>query len=467
MSIWNKDAKTYEKRALNENKEVDTLIIGAGITGLTLGYYLKDENIMIVDASKFGYGTSLNSTAKITYMQGILHKTGNPKKYLESQMDAIKDLVDIINKEKINCDLIKTPSYLFALTNGEVKNIRKEENILKKNGIKVTKEKLPSKITNYASICVSDTYTFNVYKYLDALYQILNKNIPIYENTRILKIEKNNDEYICYGEKYHIKCKRVVIACHYPFFLYPFVLPLKSYIEKSYIVISKVKENKNFSCISTKPIYSCRFYEDKGNIYQISLSESHNTAIKQNDAYHFSRVKEIFNLENESIIMEYSNTDIMTFDNMPYIGEIKKNIFVATGYNTWGMTNGVMGAKILSDLILGKKNRYKDLFDPKRFSFIKLPYFLISQIKSYFGPKILKNKPWYKNVTIKGDIATYIDKDGKEHAVYNKCPHLGCNLIFNEVEETWDCPCHSSRFDKDGKCIKGPSKYDITYKKQP
>lgn len=467
MSIWNKDAKSYEEKVLNENKEVETLIIGAGITGLTLGYYLKNTNVMIVDASKFGYGTSLNSTAKITYMQGILHKTSNPKKYLESQKDAIKELLDIITKEKIDCDLVQTPSYLFALTKKEIKTIKKEEAILKKNGIKVTKEKLPSKITNYASICANDTYTFNIYKYLEKLYKILNKKIPIYEKTKILKIEKNNDGYICYGEKYHINCKRVVIACHYPFFLYPFVLPLKSYIEKSYIVVSKVKENGGYSCISTNPVYSCRFYEDKENIYQISLSQSHNTAVKQNDENNFKRVEEIFKLDKNNIIMRYSNTDIMTFDSMPYIGEIKENIFVATGYNTWGMTNGVIGAKIISDLILKKKNKYKELFNPKRFSILKLPYYLLSQTKSYFGPKIIKNKPWYKKVTIKGDIATYIDKDNNVYKVYNKCPHLGCSLIFNEVEETWDCPCHSSRFSKDGKCIKGPSKYDITYKKQP
>ena len=61
-------------------------------------------------------------------------------------------------------------------------------------------------------------------------------------------------------------------------------------------------------------------------------------------------------------------------------------------------------------------------------------------------------------------IAIYKEKN-KIHKVYNKCPHLGCSLIFNEEEKTWDCPCHSSRFDIDGNCIKGPSNYDISYKK--
>ena len=91
------------------------------------------------------------------------------------------------------------------------------------------------------------------------------------------------------------------------------------------------------------------------------------------------------------------------------------------------------------------------------------------ELKSFLGTKINKNKKWYnKNIKFYKkngkNIACYIDELGKEHKIYNKCPHLGCSLIFNEEEKTWDCPCHSSRFNLDGECIKGPSNYDIKYK---
>jgi len=145
----------------------------------------------------------------------------------------------------------------------------------------------------------------------------------------------------------------------------------------------------------------------------------------------------------------------MTPDHMPYIGRLKDNIYIACGYNTWGMTNGVVAAKLLSDLILNKENEYIEVFNPNRINFaniINLPNILFSQTKSFFEPKLIKNKSWYK------------DKNGKDHVIHNKCPHFGCSLIFNEEEKTWDCPCHSSRFDIDGKCIKGPSNYDISYK---
>ena len=71
----------------------------------------------------------------------------------------------------------------------------------------------------------------------------------------------------------------------------------------------------------------------------------------------------------------------------------------------------------------------------------------------------------FYTVKINGEkVAIYKDTNGKEHIVYNRCPHMKCGIVFNEVENTWDCLCHGSRFDLDGKCIEGPSNYDISFK---
>lgn len=482
MSIWNKKEIETKKEFLNKDIEVDTLIIGAGVTGINTAYMLRNsKSLCVVDAGIVGHGVTLNSTAKINYFQGRIYtkikKIRNEEsavKYLESQKEAIEILKSIIEQEKIDCDLKQVESYVFANIKSEIDPLKNEIEFLRDNKVNVTDKKLQSKIASYNSYCVNDTYIFNPIKYLQTLYNILEKNnIHIYENTKIIKIEKERDYYICYSSKYKIKTKKVVIATGYPYFIKPLFLPFKSLIEKSYIIVSKVKEDLGFTCISSSnPIYSCRFYNNKNNIYQISLSESHNTSISQNDKYHFNRVKEIFNLKEKDIIMKYSNTDIMTVDNIPYIGKINENMYISTGYNTWGMTNSVIGAKIISDIINDNKNEYIDLFNPNRINksnIIKFPLILFSSIKSYIGPKINKNKSWYKNIKFINEngknLAIYKDKNGFNHIVYNKCPHMGCSLIFNEEEKTWDCPCHSSRFDIDGKCIKGPSNYDISYKK--
>lgn len=479
MSIWNKKEKIENVKVLNKDIETDILIIGAGITGMTTAYFLKDKNITIVDANLIGHGVTLNTTAKINYFQErvytkIKNMSGNDKavKYLNSQIYAIKNIKEIIEKNNIECDFKQVPSFVFASKESEIEPLNKEIEFLKQNNIKVYEKKLNISIKNYKSYCVDDTYIFNPIKYLNGLKKIL-KNINIYENTKIIKIEKQNNYYICHTDRYKIKTEKIVFATHYPYFLLPLMMPIKTEIEKSYVVVSKVKKDGEFTCISSSaPVYSCRFYNDGNYIYQISLAESHNTSIKQNDKEHFDNVKKIFKLKEKDIVMTYSNQDMMTPDHMPYIGEIKNNMYIGCGYNTWGMTNSVLASKIISDLILEKENEYIEIFNPNRFNLanlVKLPIIMLSQIKSFFGPKLNKNKSWYSNrISFKSEngksLAIYKDENGFKHVVHNKCPHLGCSLIFNEEEKTWDCPCHSSRFDINGKCIKGPSNYDISYK---
>ena len=481
MSIWNKEKLNTKNEVLDKDIDVDILIIGAGMTGMTTAYYLKDKNICVVEASTIGQGVTLNSTAKINYFQqriytkiASLTSIDKASNYLKSQIYAIENIKKIIEDERIDCDFERVPSYVFANTENEVEPLEKEVKFLRSSGIKVEEKNLPFKITSYRSYFVNDTYIFNPIKYLQGLYNIISKKVHIYEKTKIIKIEKCDGYYLCSGTNHHIKAKRVVLASHYPYFNFPFLLLLKSSIEKSYIVVSKVKEDKKYTCISSNnPTYSCRFYNDGKNVYQISLAESHNTSIKQNDLYHFKRVKEIFKLKEEDIVDKYSNTDIITSDSMPYIGELKENMYIGVGYNTWGMTNSILAAKIISDLILNNKNKFSNTFNPCRFNLsniIKFPYILGSSAKSFLGPKLNKNKPWYPNsISFYHEngksLACYKDKDGIKHIIHNKCPHFGCSMIFNEKELTWDCPCHSSRFDIDGKCIKGPSNYDISYKK--
>lgn len=170
------------------------------------------------------------------------------------------------------------------------------------------------------------------------------------------------------------------------------------------------------------------------------------------------------------------NYDVMTPDAMPIIGYYEKdnsNLLIGTGYNAWGMTNGTLAGKILSDLVLGKENSYAHLFLPTRkLNFkkaINITGFNLKNSATYILSKIKNNYSFYpKNVKVEmrngQKCGIYIDENNKEHIVSNICPHMKCNLMFNTVDKTWDCPCHGSRFDIDGKAIKGPSVYNIKIK---
>lgn len=481
-SIW---SEVHQKKIcpkLDNDIIVDVLIIGGGITGISTAYHLVDSNLKValVEKNTSANGVTSKTTGKLTYLQENIysklktyHGIDKSKLYLNSQIDAIKLVKDIIDKNKIDCDLQKVRSYVF--TNTKEEKLKTEVKMLKKFDVTIKQTNiLPNNTKVNKSYYVEDTYVFHVIKYLYTLKDIcLKKNIDIFENTKIKSVGKENEFYICKTEKNIIKAKNVVFATHYPYFLKPFFLPLKTHIEKSYIEAFKVNKNYKFSAINiSKPTISTRYHTENDINYQLFLTNSHNTCIKDDYKQNF---KELLKSKNNSPDYLWSNKDIITNDLLPFIGSINKDntLLIGTGYNTWGMTNGSLAGKILADIILKKQNKYIKLFDPKRAinigKIINFPISLGSNIYSFSKTKLKKQKSWYSN-NIKFEkrngknIAIYIDENKKEHIIYNLCPHFKCSLLFNEVEKTWDCPCHGSRFDIDGKCIEGPSNYDISYK---
>ena len=167
----------------------------------------------------------------------------------------------------------------------------------------------------------------------------------------------------------------------------------------------------------------------------------------------------------------------MTPDYLPYIGNVYKNdnsLLIATGFNKWGMTNGTIAGKILSDIVLDKDNKYIELFSlHRKITKDKVKNLIVYNYlnaKTYILTKIKKEYTFYhENIEIKTvegkKIGIYTDKKNTKHMVYITCPHLKCNLIFNSIDKTWDCPCHGSRFDIDGNILFGPSVYDIKVNK--
>lgn len=476
-SIWDNFFDDSIFKPINKNIETDVAIIGGGITGLSIAYFLKSSNldVCLFERNKIGAGITSKTTAKITYLEeGLISKIKNiyNKKvaydYYSSQKHAINLLENIINENKIECDFKKVYSYYFATNQKDIQKIKEEETLIKSfnEDVRVV-HNLPDGLKILYGITVPNTYIFNPIKYLNSIKNIIKNKINIYENSKVTKFDKIEDFYILKVNNFTVKAKYVVVSSHYPYFLFPYLMPLKCSLEKSYIGVFKTKEESNFSAISeSNPVLSVRYLECNKDKYKLILTGSHNIINNLNEENNF---KEICKKEPDYI---WSNIDIMTKDSMPYIGSISKNLFIATGYNTWGMTNGTLAGEIISDKILKRENEYAKLFNPKRHNnlntIIKYPLYAIFSSYALINSKINKNKSWYKNVTFKKingiNVGIYKDELGKNHIVKTNCPHLGCTLIFNSIEKTWDCPCHASRFDIDGNVISGPSNYDISFK---
>ncbi len=481
--IWLKGIKKCNYPTLKSDIDTDILIIGGGITGISVAHFLKDEDlkVVLVEGKEIASSTTARTTGKLTYLQdGIYGKIldnysiKDAKLYLKAQREAIDYVKNIIIENNIKCNFESNSSYLFTTSSLNIPKVKREKEFLEKEVTVKELDKLPINFPCKYAIRVDNTATFNSVKYVRELSKTL-KN-EIYEKTRITDIRNLEDgTFIAITDKnYKIKAKKIVLALHYPFFLFPYLFPFKTSIEKSFISASLTSNPKLFNAINLdKENHSIRYYSDDQN-YIIYLTDSKALDKNMDNKKEFEKL--IWSTKtniSKQIKYVWSNQDIMTNDSLPLIGEIEKNLYIGTGYNTWGMTNGTIAGKIIADLITNKDSDYKSLFDPKR-DIKNLPTLMgynLENMAAFSTSYVNKNKNFYsdnvKFVNEDGiDIGIYIDEKGKEHRVRNLCPHMKCKLMFNEVEKTWDCPCHGSRFDIDGNVVKGPATYSIKLDKR-
>lgn len=457
------------KRTVSKNFFTDILIIGGGITGLTCAYFLKDYDVTLIERDYVGCGATSNSTGKINYLQELLI---NKNKYIEdlylkSQIEACKIVETIVKENNLNCNYENNSSYIYATEEKDIKKINKIEKILKRNNIKYQININNFMKNNIYSIKVDDTAVFNPYLYLTSLKEILDNKIKIYENSNATNYIFKDDKIIVQVNNIEITCNKLIVATGYPFKIKAGFIPFKTSVYKSFISASKIDENKKFNSISYDNIESFRFYTENQKDYLISsfdYSKIGNYDNKKNYNNLISKLKENY---NSTPIYFWSNCDITSSDGIPLSGLLSDNVYIACAYSSWGMTNASISAKIISDNIKGIENEYSKLFNPKRFS--NLPKLIEDNFvnaKSFISSKFNKlDKNEVKIFEKNGIRYGYFFDGEKTHVVKNICPHMKCNLTFNLVNKTWECPCHSSIFDIDGNIVKGPSNYSIKVEK--
>jgi Rieske Fe-S protein len=162
---------------------------------------------------------------------------------------------------------------------------------------------------------------------------------------------------------------------------------------------------------------------------------------------------------------------IETHDGLPFMGETAARQFTATGYGGNGMTFGTLGGMMAVDAALGRPNPWRDLFSVERkklrggtWDYIKenkdYPFYLVRDWLAPAEGHSLKDVARNQGKIIGVDgkkVAAYRDNDGKLSLCSPVCTHLKCIVGWNDAEQTWDCPCHGSRFKPTGEVISGPA----------
>lgn len=520
-SLWISSVDEKNQKTKNPSKgdflNADVCIVGAGIFGLTCAYYLtkKGYKVIVLEKDKVGHKTTGHTTAKITSQHGLFYKyltesygKSFAKDYLEANEKAIKNIKDIIDEESIECDFEYQNNYVYTSRFEDVEKIKEEAEAVKnlgfdceyvenlkydvatEEGVNLKYQELPFEVKG--ACYFKNQAQFHPLKYINGLCDFITKNGgQIYTDTTVLDVKKSKEgdnlngneelEYITYSEKIDVKSKYVIMASHYPFINFPGFYFLKMYQATSYVIaIDPKKELFKGMYISTddSPLsFRTAKYQDKEILLIGGAGHKSGEPTSYEDSYgELEKIAKKYYPDCE-ILFRWNTEDCISLDKVPYIGEYSTfmpNVFVGTGFKKWGMTSSNVAANIVTDKICGKFNRYSYLFDSSRVKPIKnkdeMKNMIVQSTNSLILDKFKRanmNLDEIQNnsgsiVEVDGKkVGIYKDANGKIYAVKPICTHLGCQLSWNDVDKTWDCPCHGSRFNYEGKNILDPAYKDL------
>ena len=309
---------------------------------------------------------------------------------------------------------------------------------------------------------------------------IVNNNSRIFENSQVTDIKKSNGKYEIYVDKNKVTADYVVIATRYPFIKIPGYYFLKMYQSTSYAIVADVKSElfDGMYINYEVPNMSFRVIEDNGKKLLLAVGYDYKTGteeLKNGYTRLETAVRKMY--PDAEVLYKWSAEDCISLDKIPYIGDFSvtmPNVYVATGFNKWGITSSNVAANIIADKILGKENEYEDLFKARRVEPIKNRDEVENMLKEA-NKSILMSRfkiPKDEIDDIKIGEGKIIEIDNKKVGVYKAntgeifkvkpiCTHLGCELYFNNIDKTWECPCHGSKFSYDGKSIEVPSNKNL------
>lgn len=487
-SFWMDSVPATNYPKLEEEITVDVAIVGGGIVGIASAFLLKEKGlaVAVVDADHILQGTTGHTTSKLTSQHSIIYskiekQMGEElaRQYAEANEWAIRKVEEISSQNSIQCDFSWRPAYIFTQGDKYIQQLEDEAQAASRAGIKaeiVKEAPLPFPIK--AALRFEGQAQFHCLKFLQPLAEkIPGNDSHIFEQTKVTDIEEGREVKVVTNGGNKIKASKVIVATHFPFFDGGGFYFTRMYLERSYIVAATVKEKfPEATFINAEdPSRSLRSTPfEKGELV-LFAGENHKTGYETDTNKHYQNLIDFAhqNYTVDQVLYRWSTHDCMTIDGVPLVGNLTSlspDIYVATGFGKWGMSNGIASAKILTDLITAGDNPWAQVYRPSRFitsaSSLKTFAGINMQVARKFitgklekGSQDVEIKPGEARVIeVNGQrMGAYRDDEGTLHMVDTTCTHLGCELKWNDAEKSWDCPCHGSRFTYEGKIIEGPA----------
>lgn len=494
-SIWTTTTPVQSSfPPLTEDLDVDVCVVGGGITGLTTALMLHDAGVRValLEGRELATGTTGFTTAKVTSLHGLaytelLKTVGEDLALLygEANEAAIEIVRSLIDRFRIECGASDRPAYTYTTDPQKIDKVREEAAVAERLGLPASfteETELPYPVLG--AVRFERQLAFHPRDYCLGLGDALRAaGVPVFERTWVHDVSEDGDRVIVTAEGGNVTAGDVVIAT-----LLPFVDAggyfAKAHPVRSYALAARVDGPipEGMYLGSDSPSRTIRSIPlEDGSEGLLLGGRSHKVGQGGPTRQHYEELETWARaaFDVKSIETRWSSQDYVTVDQVPYVGRSarRKHTWVATGFKKWGLSNGTAAAALLSTELSGGSSPWTPLYDATRVNPTKESVqelvkenvnvgkrFVVDHLRRLTAKSVDHLAPGDGGlVDLDGHkVAAYRDPEGTVHAVSAICRHIGCTVDWNDAERSWDCPCHGSRYDTDGRVICGPTTEALT-----
>jgi glycine/D-amino acid oxidase-like deaminating enzyme/nitrite reductase/ring-hydroxylating ferredoxin subunit len=490
-SIWLDTSPRTGYDALDGGLTVDTLVVGGGIVGVTTAFELLEtgQSVALVERDRILEGVTGHTTAKLTSLHGLIYEhlietfgEEQARQYAQANESAIDTVESLAGALDADCDFQRAPAYTYVEDDERRSKIRDEVNAARRLGLPASyteSTELPFDVS--AAIRFDEQGLFHPRQYLLSLANSVvdTDGGHVFEETRATDVETGSPCRVD-TDRGEIVADDVVVATHFPI-LDPSLYFARVSPKRSYVLAVELngQEPEGMYYDPDEPYFSVRPVPSADEPTVLVGGQNHRTGEGGSTVDRYRKLRETATdrFDVAEITYRWSTQDYTSVDKVPFVGPIGPgidNVYVATGFGGWGMTNGTAAGELLADLVRGRENAWADVYKPTRLKIdAGAKQFLEHNAhstkhyaKKYLGMEtsdVQAVSPGEGRVvdTDDGPVALSRDEDGELHAVSAVCSHMGCLVEWNDGERSWDCPCHGSRFDVDGSVLDTPAVEDL------
>jgi len=473
---------------LTADRSADVCVVGAGLAGLTTAYLLARDGhqVVVLDAASIGGGESIRTTAHLVTALDrgwsdliAIHGEAYARQAAASHAAAIDTIERIVTDERIDCDFARVDGFLFAARPGDEARLGEERDAARRAGIRdVELADRPLLTMLGPSLRYPRQARIDAGRYLAGLAAAARKlEVTFVAPMRAVDVEENGTLRVRTAEGPTVTAGALVVATNTPFST-RVEFHVKQAAYRTYAIAADMARGGVPDALywdTADPFHYVRCASVDGDTLLIVGGEDHKTG--QDDVGPDARFDRLVQWMRArfpaagAVRARWSGQVLETMDGLAFIGAMHRGsrVFVVTGDCGNGYTHATVAGRLLSDLIAGRPNPWRDTYDPSRVRVraigtaaaenANVAWQLGDWVRPGDAPDVAGVQPGCSAIVRRGvmPVAVHRARDGRVHELSAVCPHLGCIVRWNAAEGSWDCPCHGSRFAPTGEVLNGPA----------